>query len=608
MSQPHPEPTSPRPAPAPAAKKTTPSSNIPWLYRLPLLYIEPLCALNGAYLLYLKPRNFLEVVSPYHEKHFPTAVSSSSVVANASKILKAATSSSKAAPPVPSLSSVRVLTDMLAGMNLLFAFNLAVTLRVAGNDHRLWRCICSGMLLSDAMHVYATVREFGWPAVLDYNSWRTIDWLNFGIMGCMTVVRLGVVAGVGLGGGKKGGSSSKKSAVSKKSTISKDTAAAATTNTTTHTHTPRRARRSSTSSAVTAVSEAPSEAPSEKNAAAAVAGSSSTTKKAKSAKTEKKKTSSRTKKAESILSLLLAISVYPPLAALAQQPALLVLGGIRRPLWVEHVVLPDEDAVVGHARVAEHELDRVARDAAPVVLEVAVDPLLCDAQDPAQHVQEDLPDAPPLCALVAVVGDHLRRVLDERDDDLDVPDGVDDVELAPVDGRVAGARGQEDDEDGDDDAGHAAGADAQDGPARAGAAAGREPPQRPGEEVLRGDDEAEGEAVEGEDDVVELDGRGQAAVAGGVLRPDDGGVVEDGVGGKVRREACAGRATRSHGLSVLVYPPILEQLRSDMNHDGMTVGNLGFPGREQTGIKGQARGSCGKSRDHAHAQDEAQAT
>ncbi|VUC21509.1 unnamed protein product, partial [Clonostachys rosea] len=104
MSQPQPEPTSPRPrpAPAPAAKKPS-TSNIPWIYRLPLLYIEPICALNGAYLLYLKPRSFLEAVSPH--KHFPSAASSSSVVANASKILKAATSSSKSSssahPPLP---------------------------------------------------------------------------------------------------------------------------------------------------------------------------------------------------------------------------------------------------------------------------------------------------------------------------------------------------------------------------------------------------------------------------------------------------------------------------------------------------------------------------
>ncbi|CAH0053359.1 unnamed protein product [Clonostachys solani] len=268
MSQPHAEPTSP--APAPAARKP---STIPFLYRLPLLYIEPLCALNGAYLLYLKPRSFLEAVSPHHETHFPSAASSSSVVANASKILKAATSSSKAAAPapLPSLASVRVLTDMLAGMNLLFAFNLAITLRVAGNDHRLWRVLCSGMLLSDAMHVYATVREFGWPAVLDYSSWRTIDWLNFGIMGCMTVVRMGVVAGIGLG---KGSSSSSKSKSSKKSSSSSTTTTAA----------------AAPSTAAPAVSEPPSD----KNAAAP-----SVTKKAKTTKVGKK-TAGRAKKAESV--------------------------------------------------------------------------------------------------------------------------------------------------------------------------------------------------------------------------------------------------------------------------------------------------------------------
>lgn len=68
--------------------------------------------------------------------------------------------------------------------------------------------------------------------------------------------------------------------------------------------------------------------------------------------------------------------------------------------------------------------------------------------------------------------------------------------------------------------------------------------------------------MEGEDDVVELDGRGQAAVAGGVLRSDDGGVVEDGVGGKVRREACA-VARRRVIACQSCFPPLLE-LRSDM--------------------------------------------
>ncbi|VUC34652.1 unnamed protein product [Clonostachys rosea] len=158
-------------------------------------------------------------------------------------------------------------------MNLLFAFNLAVTLRAAGNDHKLWRVLCSGMLLSDAMHVYATVREFGWPAVLDYNSWRTIDWLNFGIMGCMTVVRVCVVAGLGLGKGGKTTTTTKKSLRSAKSTASLN---------------------STTSAASTPPPV--SEPPSEKSAASA-AGSAP--KKAKSTKTGKK-TGGRAKKAESV--------------------------------------------------------------------------------------------------------------------------------------------------------------------------------------------------------------------------------------------------------------------------------------------------------------------
>ena len=43
--------------------------------------------------------------------------------------------------------------------------------------------------------------------------------------------------------------------------------------------------------------------------------------------------------------------------------------------------------------------------------------------------------------------------------------------------------------------------------------AGREPPQRAREEVLRGDDDADDEAVQRECEVVELDGRGEAGVA-----------------------------------------------------------------------------------------------
>jgi hypothetical protein len=129
-------------------------------------------------------------------------------------------------------------------------------------------------------------------------------------------------------------------------------------------------------------------------------------------------------------------------------------------------VLDNKGNVVDDADVAEGELDGVTGNAAPVALDVAVDGLLGDAEDSACNVKQDSPDTPAVGALVAPVDDELRGVLDEGDDDLDVADGVDDVELAPVAGRVDGAarpRGLSagDDEAGASDAEDAAGGDAQ---------------------------------------------------------------------------------------------------------------------------------------------------
>ena len=195
--------------------------------------------------------------------------------------------------------------------------------------------------------------------------------------------------------------------------------------------------------------------------------------------------------------------------------------------------------IIDHTGVAEGKLDRVPRDAAPVTLEPAVDGLLADAEHPARQVEQDLPDAPAAGAPVAPVGQQLGRVLDESDDDLDVPGRVDDVQRAPprrrVEIRVASA---EDDEADAGDADEAPGADAEGEAARSGAEAGLEPPQGAGEEVLRRGDDAEGEAVQGKGYVVELDGRGEAGVAGGVLGADGGGDVEGEAGGEVRGEAC----------------------------------------------------------------------
>ncbi|KAF7550919.1 hypothetical protein G7046_g7866 [Stylonectria norvegica] len=150
------------------------SHPIPLSYRLPLLYIEPLLALNGAAILLLSPTTFLTTMTPH------------------------------AASPAGALRSVRILTDQLAILQLVFAFNLAVVLR-ATRDPLVWRVMCAGMLASDVLHVGASVRELGWQATCAPGLWRSQEWLNFGILGAMGLVRLGVVLGIGLRGGGGGG-------------------------------------------------------------------------------------------------------------------------------------------------------------------------------------------------------------------------------------------------------------------------------------------------------------------------------------------------------------------------------------------------------------------
>ncbi|KFH44310.1 hypothetical protein ACRE_049600 [Hapsidospora chrysogenum ATCC 11550] len=213
---------------------------VPFLYRLVLLYIEPLCALNGAYLLLRSPSHFLNAVSPNHPLTSNTTTSATTI-SHESRTLLPQLGGPSSADADAGLASVRILTDMLGIMQLVMAFNLAVVLRVASSSgrrlrrnrrrqredgdgegeeeeeeeeedddddtpRRLWRYMCAGMLLSDALHILVSVREHGgWEQSFAGHrvaQWRVHDWLNFGIMWGMAAVRVCVVLGVGMGGWK----------------------------------------------------------------------------------------------------------------------------------------------------------------------------------------------------------------------------------------------------------------------------------------------------------------------------------------------------------------------------------------------------------------------
>ena len=200
---------------------------VPFLYRLALLYIEPFLALHAGVTLLRSPLFFLNAVSPNHP--LPDALST---LSSASSHTGGQNLSSHHPPPEIDLlrqsgttplsndnvlASVRILTDMLGIMHLVFAFNLAVVLRVVGRDGRLWRVMSAGMLLSDLLHIVATFREYrvGWwgeeaasdataataggeTIVAGETAWRAADWLNFGILGAMGIVRLALVLGIGV--------------------------------------------------------------------------------------------------------------------------------------------------------------------------------------------------------------------------------------------------------------------------------------------------------------------------------------------------------------------------------------------------------------------------
>ena len=92
------------------------SETIPYLYRFPLLWLEPLFALNGAILVYFGAGTYLNTMTR--------------------GVLNAVTPSD------------HFIYTELAGGWLYFAFTEGVVLRLV-DDRRTWRLLCMGMLLSD---------------------------------------------------------------------------------------------------------------------------------------------------------------------------------------------------------------------------------------------------------------------------------------------------------------------------------------------------------------------------------------------------------------------------------------------------------------------------
>jgi hypothetical protein len=157
--------------PTDQAPITKASSSLPLAYRLTLLLLEPLFALNGAVMTFRNPADY--VASITHD---------------------------------PALYSPRnqFLYTQLGGAWLMFAFNEAVVLRLV-DDLRVWRLLCLGMLVSDVVYHVSSVQAVGgWEVFVRVGGWSAFDWAVFVSAVGPMVVRVLVVAGVGVRKGEKG--------------------------------------------------------------------------------------------------------------------------------------------------------------------------------------------------------------------------------------------------------------------------------------------------------------------------------------------------------------------------------------------------------------------
>lgn len=143
-------------------------SKINPIYRIFLLYIEPVLALSGAYLAFFKPAKFI----------FSTAPSSIS-------------------SPFITLAShdpvIKFLSTDIAALYVLFTINEAVVLRLT-RDYSVWKAVVFAMLVCDVGHLWG-VYEADPMGSLNVGGWTFEESINNGILVFGAILRIAFLSG-----------------------------------------------------------------------------------------------------------------------------------------------------------------------------------------------------------------------------------------------------------------------------------------------------------------------------------------------------------------------------------------------------------------------------
>ncbi|KAF2213388.1 hypothetical protein CERZMDRAFT_83570 [Cercospora zeae-maydis SCOH1-5] len=168
----------PQPRPVVTETTTTPPvlAEIPRVYRILFTIIDPIFSIVG-FIVHLSPSTALPLYS--------------------------------CNPNVPITTEIRALLDTLASFFLLLAVMQIFFLRARPHDLGVWKVLQSATLVLDVGKVLGFVRAFAGTGRLKLEGLRGLraeEWMVFGVVGAMGVVRIVFLAGAGMKrGGKRNG-------------------------------------------------------------------------------------------------------------------------------------------------------------------------------------------------------------------------------------------------------------------------------------------------------------------------------------------------------------------------------------------------------------------
>ncbi|TQV99400.1 hypothetical protein V2A60_004878 [Cordyceps javanica] len=144
---------------------TPATAAVPFIFRFVLTVLEPLAALNGAWMCLRKPGDYLTIMTR---------------------------------GAFPFTESETFMYTTVGGSWIYFAFIEAVVMRLF-DDVRLWRYLCAGILINDLAYCHAIAQAVGgWNIWMDVSNWTKDDHMVFWSTWPLIIIRGLIVLGVGL--------------------------------------------------------------------------------------------------------------------------------------------------------------------------------------------------------------------------------------------------------------------------------------------------------------------------------------------------------------------------------------------------------------------------